>query len=161
MKMNLCGLPVNLKKSAGFSMVEVLVSLLILSIGLLGMVALQARAIQENQGAYLRSQASIETYDILERMRANRAAAEAGAYNIDMGVSRVSSSNPMAGIDLTDWVTGLATSLPSGKGSVKCNTASCTVAVQWFDNAVNEDTNNDKVVDDKDKYQTITLVTTL
>jgi type IV pilus assembly protein PilV len=161
MKMNLCGLPLSPRKTAGFSMVEVLVSLLILSIGLLGMVALQARAIQENQGAYLRSQASIETYDILERMRANKAAAEAGAYNIAMGVTKISSSNAMAKIDLNDWVTGLSTSLPSGKGSISCSAASCTVAVQWFDNAVNDDTNNDKVVDDKDKYQTITLVTTL
>jgi type IV pilus assembly protein PilV len=122
---------------------------------------LQARAIQENQGAYLRSQASIETYDILERMRANKAAAEAGAYNIAMGVTKISSSDAMAKIDLNDWVTGLSTSLPSGKGSISCSAASCTVAVKWFDNAVNEDTNNDKVVDDKDKYQTITLVTTL
>jgi type IV pilus assembly protein PilV len=161
MNMNQYGLPLSPRKTAGFSMVEVLVSLLILSIGLLGMVALQARAIQENQGAYLRSQASIETYDILERMRANKAAAEAGAYNIAMGVTKISSSDAMAKIDLNDWVTGLSTSLPSGKGSISCSAASCTVAVQWFDNAVNDDTNNDKVVDDKDKYQTITLVTTL
>jgi len=55
----------------GFSLIEVLVALLVLSIGLLGLAALQTTSLQYNTGSYFRTQATFLAYDIIDRMRAN------------------------------------------------------------------------------------------
>lgn len=67
----------------GFSLVEVLVALLVLSIGLLGLAMLQVEGMKLNSDAHLRTQATILAYDILDRMRANKSAADDGAYCLD------------------------------------------------------------------------------
>lgn len=56
----------------GFSLIEVLVSLVILAVGLLGMTALQNEALKYNQAAFTESQAMFLIADITERIRANR-----------------------------------------------------------------------------------------
>jgi type IV pilus assembly protein PilV len=56
----------------GFSLVEVMVSLLIMAIGLLGMTALQNKALQFNQAASIDSQVQYLLTDIAERIRANK-----------------------------------------------------------------------------------------
>ncbi|HDN27906.1 MAG TPA: type IV pilus modification protein PilV [Thioploca sp.] len=58
-------------KSAGFSMLEMLIALLVLSIGLLGVATLQIRGQQFNQVGYLRTQATFLASDIMERIRVN------------------------------------------------------------------------------------------
>jgi type IV pilus assembly protein PilV len=58
----------------GFSLIEVLVALLVLSIGLLGLAALQTTSLQYNTGSYFRTQATFLAYDIIDRMRTNIAA---------------------------------------------------------------------------------------
>jgi len=57
--------------SAGFSMLEMLIALLILSVGLLGVATLQVRGQQFNQIGYLRTQATFLAYDIMDRIRIN------------------------------------------------------------------------------------------
>lgn len=69
------------KKQSGFTLIEILITLIIMSIGLLGMASLQINSLRSNQGAYLRSQASMLTYDMADRMRANSVRAIAGDYN--------------------------------------------------------------------------------
>ena len=69
------------KKQSGFTLIEILITLIIVSIGLLGMASLQMNSLRSNQGAYLRSQASMLSYDMADRMRANSARAIAGDYN--------------------------------------------------------------------------------
>lgn len=65
----------------GFTLIEVLVALLVLSIGLLGLAALQNTALQFNTDSYQRTQATLLAYDILDRMRANSSAVSAGNYD--------------------------------------------------------------------------------
>ena len=65
----------------GFSLIEILVSLLILSVGLLGIATAQVSSIKMNQGAYHRSQANILLTEVLDRMRLNRDAFLAGNYD--------------------------------------------------------------------------------
>jgi type IV pilus assembly protein PilV len=65
----------------GFTLIEILVSVVILSIGLLGVASLQVQGLKNNQSAYLRSQASILAYDIADRMRTNSAQAIQGEYD--------------------------------------------------------------------------------
>ena len=116
----------------GFTMVELLVAVLVLSIGLLGLAGLQAAGLRNNQSAYLRSQATIVAYDIADRMRANRAAADVGAYNIALGAG--SGGGSVAADDLMEWKNNMAALLPAGDGSVTNNGGTFTILVQWDDN---------------------------
>ena len=59
------------KNQMGFTLIEVLISMVILSIGLLGIFAMQSRALMDNQDAYLRTQAVFMAYDMSDRIRAN------------------------------------------------------------------------------------------
>ena len=126
-KANRTRLPTN-----GFTMVELLIAVLVLSIGLLGLAGLQAAGLRNNQSAYLRSQATILGYDIADRMRANRAVAATGAYDIALGGG--SAGGSVSADDLMEWKDGLETLLPSGDGSVTSNGSTITILVQWDDN---------------------------
>ena len=67
----------------GFSLVEVLVALLMLSIGLLGLAALQTTSLKYNTDSYFRTQATYFVYDIVDRMRANSASVvDGGTYDV-------------------------------------------------------------------------------
>ena len=69
-------------KSHGFTLIEILLAVVVLSGGLLGLAGLQLTGLKSNHSAYLRSQATILTLDIADRMRANRISAITGAYDI-------------------------------------------------------------------------------
>jgi len=58
-----------MRKVTGFTLIEVLVTMLILAIGLLGIAALQLKGLQFNHDSALRSQISNLAYDIADRMR--------------------------------------------------------------------------------------------
>jgi len=60
------------KKAAGFSLIEVLVTFLVLSIGLLGLAGLQSMSIKEGMDSGQRSQAVWLMQELVERMRANK-----------------------------------------------------------------------------------------
>jgi type IV pilus assembly protein PilV len=129
--------------SSGFSLVEVLVALVVLSVGLAGLAALILTGIKSNDGALVRTQATTLAYDIIDRMRANRGAlgisgtALDGAYDdvsISHGDSALSSGN-MAQTDLAQWQQALtASSLPNWTAGVRRLAGNLfTVAVQWDD----------------------------
>ncbi len=54
----------------GATLIEVLIAIVVLSIGLLGLAGLQATSVQSNHSAYQRSQATLLGYDLADRMRA-------------------------------------------------------------------------------------------
>lgn len=66
----------NLRNAAGFTLIEVLVTIIILSVGLLGMAALQITGIRSATGSTSRTQATLLANDIVERMRANLTAVD-------------------------------------------------------------------------------------
>lgn len=66
----------------GFTLLEVLVALLVLSIGLLGLALLQTTSLRLNTESYSRTQATLLAYDIIDRMRANPAGRASGAYDV-------------------------------------------------------------------------------
>jgi type IV pilus assembly protein PilV len=113
------------RRQAGFSLIEVLISALILSIGLVGVAGLQAVSLKNNQSAYMRSQATALAYDLADRMRTNVAAANGGFY--DPALASVSatcgtitgcSSQQLAQNDLSEWAAALDANLPLGTGFV-------------------------------------------
>ncbi len=68
---------------SGFTLIEVLVSLLILAIGLLGIAALQFKGLRYSNSSFIRSQVNFLAYDIADRMRMN--SANADDYLISFG----------------------------------------------------------------------------
>ncbi|MDE1898031.1 MAG: type IV pilus modification protein PilV [Xanthomonadaceae bacterium] len=120
------------QRSRGFSLLEVMVAIVILSLGMLGVAAVLITVHKANASSYLRQQAVQETYDILDRMRANRSAALQGGYDVALntapGTASVNctsgscSPTQLAGYDQWQWLTELASTLPSGTGSVGLGT---------------------------------------
>ena len=70
-----------LSTQRGVGLIEVLIAVLVLSIGFLGIAALQTKSLANNNSAFMRTQASIAAYSMFDAMRADRAQALAGAYN--------------------------------------------------------------------------------
>lgn len=133
----------SVKSVLGFTLLEVMVSLLILSIGLLGLAGLQMAGLRSNQNSYYRLQATLLAQDLSERMRANLAGVKAGAYEAaagadDMDCTRaVCTPAQMASHDLAQWQADIAKQLPLGvgeicKGAPDCGSgAAYTVKIRW------------------------------
>jgi len=120
----------------GTTLIEVLVALVVLSIGLLGMALLQVTSVQSNHSAYYRSQVSILASDLADRMRANRTAALTDAYEFDFPTpsSSHSVSGSQAQKDKAEWLNALALTLPEGTGQVEKTGSLVTIYVRWNDN---------------------------
>jgi type IV pilus assembly protein PilV len=140
--------------SRGTTLIEVLVSLLVLMAGLLAVAGLQSVALLNNHGAFLRSQAVIQAHDMADRMYANTAAVQAGAYN---AISGIPSSPPtcmtsvapghasletlsctpaeMATFDAWQWNTANANVLPGGQGTVSGpdGNGAYTITISWIE----------------------------
>lgn len=136
-------------RKEGFTLIEILVTLLILSIGLLGVASLQVQGMRNNQSAYLKSQASMLAYDMADRMRANEAQALAGSYtpfDTQGNVPTAPNCSNNAGCtpantaisDLAEWadllngtVSGMSM-LPSAQGTVAVSGGNeFTVTISW------------------------------
>lgn len=131
-----------MRKQFGFSMLEVLVTMIIVSFGLLGIAGIIANGLKNNQGSYARSQASWLANDIVDRMRANRAVAEGAStspYNLAIGTAAAVGTSVVA-IDLTSWRSALAAALPTGTGGVSLDSTSkkVTVTVQWDESRIKD-----------------------
>jgi type IV pilus assembly protein PilV len=112
-------------RQSGFTLIEVLVSVIILSIGLVGVAGLQAISLKNNQSAFMRSQATALAYDMADRMRSNVLSATTGLYDptaaaTTSGCTSTSgcSEQAMAENDLAEWNAAITTYLPMGQGYV-------------------------------------------
>ena len=130
------GVPASaLVDQGGFTLVEVLIAVLVLSIGLIGLASLQGVALQFNNSAFLRSQATNLAYDMADRVRANRRAAlNLGAYNLAVA-DATPAAGALADTDLNEWRTALQNNLPGGTGGVVIDAVNnnLTIVVCWDD----------------------------
>ncbi|MFQ6023812.1 MAG: type IV pilus modification protein PilV [Acidiferrobacterales bacterium] len=130
------------QRQCGFSLIEVLVALLVLSIGLLGLAGLQTLGLKFNTQSYQRTQAVLNAYEIIDRIRANRGGMLAGEYdNIslsftppveDCTIGGNCNTTQMANYDIGQWKTSLTNLLAQGQGGIcrgtlDLNPFSCTV----------------------------------
>lgn len=130
----------NGRRCGGFTLFEVMIALLVLSIGLLGLAALQTVALRTGQAADMRTRATHAAVDMLERMRANPAGVAAGDYDLIRGhTPRRGVTSATARADLAAWHAALAR-LPDGLGAIERCPGSCaggtgqtvySVAVWW------------------------------
>jgi type IV pilus assembly protein PilV len=119
----------------GFSLIEILISVLVLSIGVLGMAALQLNALKSNQTAAVRSHATFLAYDIADRMRANLNKSRGGDYDIALAQTAPSGFS-IEDVDLAQWRAALNEQLPDGKGAVARSGDKFIVTVQWDESRV-------------------------
>ena len=102
-----------MKIKSGFTLIEVLIAMLVLSLGLLGLAGVQARSLKNNVSAYNRAQATQLAYDMADRMRANV-----------VETKRSAKSNPAA--------SAYATATP--KKFITCHSAPGCIAAQLVQN---------------------------
>lgn len=119
----------------GATLIEVLVAIVILSVGLLGLAGLQTISVQSNYSAYYRSQASILAADITDRMRANRKPALAGAYNLT-AFPASKTDNAITGTraeqDRGEWLNNIA-KLPEGTAKIEKAGDLFVISIRWND----------------------------
>jgi type IV pilus assembly protein PilV len=121
------------KSQRGVGLIEVLIALLVLSFGMLGMAGLQMWSLRYNQSAMQRGMAVVETHAIADAMRADRAAATRGEFDIALD-AQPPSGNTFVQRSLRAWRASLAGALGSGAtGEVDCDDALCTIRVRWDD----------------------------
>lgn len=129
-----------MRNNSGFTLLEVLIAVFILSVGLLGLAKLQTVSLQNTYSANLRTVATQMAYEMTDRIRANKAGFDLGSYNrptlgtiIDCATTTCNIT-AMAQYDINQFNTALASELVGGHGVV-CQ-----------DNTPNDgtgDTNND------------------
>lgn len=127
-------IPKSMRSQAGASLLEVLIAVLILAIGLLGIAALQSLTLKNTQSSSERTAAIIQTYAMLDMMRANRA--EAIARNYDTGwlcEAPMAGGSRIAG-DMARWITQLKESVGSSAcGEIDCGAVNCIIGIRWND----------------------------
>lgn len=107
--------PVNVR---GVTLVEVLVTVVILSVGLLGVAAMQASSLQSGQAAYQRSQANTIAAELADQLRSNRSVVLGGNELPNLG----------------DWEDLAAALLPQGAVNITVDGGgAATVTVSWVD----------------------------
>ncbi len=120
-------------RQRGELLIEVLISILVLGIGMLGIAAMQAGALRNSESALQRGQAATQIHTILDAMRANRTAALSGSYALSRTCD-VPSGSGLAGSDLSNWIEGLHESLSdTACGTISCSSTTCDVTVDWDD----------------------------
>lgn len=140
----------SLHRQAGLSLLEVLIATVVLSAGLLGLAGLQIAGMKTTHNSYQMQQATWMVYDLLERMRSNKQAAENDAYAVDSSSADYCGSTnapqdcgsagcdgaEMAAYDVYQLMcgagggSGINTVLMGGRLQVNCPTGACREGVQ-------------------------------
>lgn len=123
----------------GVSLIEVLVTLVLVAIGLSGMMIMQVRGLEQNQSAYLQTQAVAMASDLADRMRLNKRAALNDFYRLGKNETAAdfanSASTPiekkLADNDLNTWLAWVETSLPKGDAVITRNNQVIQIRLSW------------------------------
>jgi len=126
----------------GFSMIEVLVTILVFAIGLLGVVSLQTTGMRLVHDSDMNSKAMMLASSMADKMRSNQAAdtyigIDATAANA-RDCETTTDPNQACSVaqeDVFEWNDQIAGFLPSGSGQVTQNGATYTISVSWLESA--------------------------
>ena len=141
--------------NSGFSLIEVLISISILSVGVLGITGTQITALDANRNALLRTEASHLTIDLIDRIAANDsitygpiALGETPASVTDCTINSCSPT-AMAAYDIAQWLCminstdtsgtpyttcadlGINSILPAGQASISTIDDEYSIRIQW------------------------------
>lgn len=130
------------KRHSGMTLVEQLVTLVLISVGLLGVAALQVSGLKTSKETYTRLRASALAADILDRMRANPLGCRNGAYAVTF--NGTGTPGTTAGADLSTWQAEVDRVLPGGAaraaGAIECveGTNAVKVILRWSESDIPE-----------------------
>jgi type IV pilus assembly protein PilV len=129
-------LPSRMVRSArqrGMTLIEILVAIVVLSIGLLGLAGLQLKGLQVGQGSIYRWQAAMLAEDMADRIPADPVGAQAGSYAYTGGTPTATGATGQA---ITDWLARVA-ALPGGAAIITeppgLSPQLLTVTISWQD----------------------------
>jgi len=131
-------------RNQGFSLIEILVSLVVLSIGLIGLSGLQIVSLKGTNNAHYRTQASLLIMDLSDRMRANVSGVADGDYRLVSSIDCSSStakncadlscsSSELATFDRHAFACRTKKLLPNGELSIECADNNCTATIEDAD----------------------------
>ncbi len=139
----------------GVTIIESMIALLVISVGLLGIAALQLTSMKQNNTALQNSKAVWIAYTMADRVRANSNSFvnyagidTTGDYNQECTAAPCSALE-LVEADADDWVDEVSV-LPSGRGQIAGNATTLTITVMWDDEgtgAAGTDCGNDPEVD--------------
>ena len=126
----------------GFSLIESMVALLVISVGMLGIAALTTQGLGAGRTAQFRAQAVNLAADMADRIRSNRlgrSAYDAAGEVDDCGPEEAGHADCVPGAvaarDLSDWTRNVAATLPNGEGAVRYDEStlppSFAIEVSW------------------------------
>ena len=127
----------------GFTLIEVMIAVFILTVGLMAMGAVQMVSLRSGGNSFMRTQASLAAADMADRMRANIAGVAAGNYTAigppvpadpDCTANNCTVAQ-MAQEDASQWLTSLTANrgLARAMGTVVCPGVGvmCAITVMW------------------------------
>ncbi len=145
-------------RQTGVSLIEVLVSLLIMGIGLLGAAALQLNALKFTDSSAVTSQASFIAYDMMDRIRANP---DANYVLANLSAAPTGTAADTRTQDLIDFAANIRAIAPNGVGdgsSIAVDGRTVTITVRWSDSRAANASSVSNTQTAGDGLQTYTLV---
>ena len=129
--------PAQIATARGSSLLEVLVTMVILSIGLLGYAGMQLSSMRSTEMGRMRSTVIALGGDIAERLQANRREALQGGYDGEIEAQTAAdcsldacSRQQLREHDLSAWRQQLR-SLPAGRGHIANSSSTMTISLCW------------------------------
>lgn len=118
----------------GFSLIEVMVSLVVVSFGLLALTHLQTRSVANSTTAYAETQSMLFLQEIVEHLRIDKDAAVNGNYNISLSLfsdlTEGDGTESFAESKRYNWFNNLDKAIPGARASINCDsTFLCVVEV--------------------------------
>jgi len=153
------------RRGTGFSLLEVMVALIVMSVGLLGVAKMQALALASTTTARMRSLAALQAASFASTMRADRAywstitanpnvvidaAAITSTADDNLKATTPACDDPatmcttsrIAAKDLQEWATDMSRQIPNENARINCakatatTPATCTIDISWTENQV-------------------------
>ncbi len=158
-------------RQRGVSLIEVLVALLVVSLGVLAVTGLQATAARYGKTSEFRAMATLLASDLADRMRANKVAASDGDYVLAGEYAPIESlpdvptcnipngclKDEMAAIDIAEWRRALFSGLPGSDGYVSTSVINTQVVadiwVAWLDPSASSNETKADSDDDENKKE--------
>lgn len=127
-----------IQRQRGVSLLEVLIAVLVLSVGLLGVAGLQTANIRNTQSAHQRTLAVLLASSMGERIRANAPAALNGSFVLPLQCSALPPGGSIQSIEQSNWTREIQSAFGGngtscGAVSYDQGTRTYTVTVQWDD----------------------------
>lgn len=125
-----------MRHQRGLTLLEVLISVLLLSLGILGVAGLQLHALRSSTEADLRTQARLHVRDMIERIRMTPE--DRGAFEVtgnSCGEDSLPGGSGFVANEINNWCRAVGKGLPGGRGLISVDGTDIRVQVSWLERA--------------------------